>query len=549
MNCDRQSAFSEPNPAVDFPALEKIVCEHEVQIVKETKPQSVLLSNGQSVSAVPRERKNRFTVDVLKLTSGTVVAQIISVCAAPLIARLFAPQAFGIAALFTSISGVLAIVVCLRYDRSIIVPASDEEAFNLVGVSLLCVVLITALSVMIVTLGRPLLLERLNAPGLGPYLWMVPVNVFLLGLLAALNSWHTRKRNFSLVTIAQVLSAVSYLFFAIAAGVTRHASGGALIVGAIIGQVIAALLLAVETWRECWPGLIRRINTRQLTEVLYRYHKFPKYSTGAAVLNSLSWEMPSFFLSGFFSTMVVGQYALGNRLIRIPMSLIGLNISRVFSQRAAAARHEGTLGSLVERTFESLVTLGMLPFLLLTLVGKELFVLVFGARWAEAGVYTEILSLWAFFWFASAPLGSVLDVLEEQALDLRINALILGTRFISLLVGGYSGSPRLTLAFFSASGVLVYGYYCLAILGKCGLPYSRPLRILLKHAVTFLPYCAIVLAAKLFGAPPLTVLLLSTILFFVYYLGVIHTTPELRELITVLVLNRFQQPASETPND
>ena len=549
MNCDRPSAFSEPEAATDFhPVLDSATCENLVQKVNHSKPESILPSKQRSVTTAPAKGKSKFTADVLKLTSGTAVAQLFSVCAAPLIARLFAPQAFGVAALFTSISGVLAIVVCLRYDRSIIVPASDEEAFNLVGVSLLCVVLITALSAIIVFLGGNLLLDRLHAPGLNPYLWMVPLNVFLLGLLAALNSWHTRKRNFSLLTMAQVLSAVSYIFFAIAAGVARHASGGALIMGAMIGQVIAALLLAVGTWRECWPGLMKRVNPRRLSEVLYRYHKFPQYGTGAAVLNSLSWEMPSFFLSGFFSTMVVGQYALGNRLIRIPMSFIGLNISRVFSQRAAAARHEGTLRVLVERTFESLVSLGMFPFLLLTLVGKELFGLVFGARWAEAGVYTEILSLWAFFWFASAPLGSVLDILEEQALDLRMNGLILVSRFLSLLVGGYSGSPRLTLTLFSASGVLVYGYYCLAILRRCGLPYSRPLHILLNQCIKFLPFGAAIFAVKLFGAGPVAVLLVSAVMAFVYYMEVMRTTPELRELTLALVHKRFQQPASEMAN-
>ena len=63
--------------------------------------------------------------------------------------------------------------------------------------------------------------------------------------------------------------------------------------------------------------------------------------------------------------------------------------------------------------------MGLFPFLLLTLIGKDLFGVIFGPRWEEAGVFTAILSLWAFFWFLSAPLSSVLDVLDEQAFELK----------------------------------------------------------------------------------------------------------------------------------
>jgi O-antigen/teichoic acid export membrane protein len=484
--------------------------------------------------------KGRFAADVLKLTSGTVLAQVISDLAAPLIARLFAPEAFGVAALFTSVTGILAVVVCLRYDRSIIVPAGDEDAANLVGGSLFFVLLVSGLSMPLVFFGKAELVRRLNAPGLGAYLWLVPVNVFFLGVLAALNSWNTRKRHFTLITVAGVLCSACYVGFAIVSGAMGHASGGYLITGAFVGTVISALALAVQTWRECWPVLVKSVNLQRMLQVLHRYRRFPKYSTGAAILNTVSWELPAFFLSAFFSTTVVGQYALGNRLIRIPMSFIGLNISRVFSQRAAEARHEGTLAPLVDSTFQSLVAMGLFPFLLLIFIGKDLFGLVFGARWQEAGVFTEILSLWAFFWFISAPLSSVLDILDEQAFDLRINVLILATRFGSLLVGGYLGSPRMALILFSASGVLVYAYYCLAILNKCGLPVSQPFRVVWSHSVKFVPSGALIVVAKLLGLPSILILALSSILLAVYYLSLVRSDSAVREMVFGMI--RRQPP-------
>jgi len=71
---------------------------------------------------VASERKAGFAKDVLKLASGTVLAQIISILSAPLLTRLFGPEAFGLAALFGSVSGIIGVVACLRYELSIMLP-------------------------------------------------------------------------------------------------------------------------------------------------------------------------------------------------------------------------------------------------------------------------------------------------------------------------------------------------------------------------------------------------------------------------------------------
>jgi len=47
-----------------------------------------------------------FAGNVLKLVTGSVFAQGIGVLVAPIVARLFAPEAFGVAALFASIAAL-----------------------------------------------------------------------------------------------------------------------------------------------------------------------------------------------------------------------------------------------------------------------------------------------------------------------------------------------------------------------------------------------------------------------------------------------------------
>ena len=71
--------------------------------------------------------------------TGTVLAQALGILAMPIITRLFAPDVFGLAAVFSSITAIIGVVACLRYEIAIMLPENHAEAVNILGVSLLSV--------------------------------------------------------------------------------------------------------------------------------------------------------------------------------------------------------------------------------------------------------------------------------------------------------------------------------------------------------------------------------------------------------------------------
>ncbi|MDI6867844.1 hypothetical protein [Methanoculleus sp.] len=68
--------------------------------------------------------------------------RLITILAAPVIARLYGPEAFGFLAIFTSITSIIGVVACMRYELAIMLPKTDEEAANLLGLCLLCVAVV-----------------------------------------------------------------------------------------------------------------------------------------------------------------------------------------------------------------------------------------------------------------------------------------------------------------------------------------------------------------------------------------------------------------------
>jgi len=429
-----------------------------------------------------------------------------------------------------SITSSIGVIACLRYDLAIMLPERQEDAANLLTVSLFLALVVAMFSGVLVVLREPIT-RLLKVPALSAYLWLVPVAVLANGGFLALNYWNSRSRRFGRLSATRVVKSTATTGYQLAAGFAGTAHAGGLIGGWILGLVTSTVLLGGQTWHTDHLTLGRSVTWPRMIAGLKRYRKFPLYSTWSALLNSISWQLPTFLLSAFFSPAVVGYYAVGTRLLRLPMSLIGAAIGQVFFQRAAQAKANGTLTTLVENAFRRLVMLAMFPLLVITIIGQDLFSVVLGGNWAEAGVYAQILSIWTFFWFMSSPLSTLYSVLEMQEAGLVLNVIILVTRFLSLWIGGIYGSARLALILFGASGVLVYGYIGLAIMKAAGVPWRTLFGILMHYFALFIPAAIILIPLKAVGIHSVALVAVSCLVLGVYFLYVVSKDPIMRNFI------------------
>jgi len=228
-----------------------------------------------------------------------------------------------------------------------------------------------------------------------------------------------------------------------------------------------------------------------------RYRKFPIFSSWAGILNTLSWQLPVLMFGMFFSPTVVGFYALGFRILQMPMSLVGSAIGQVFHQRAAEVYLQGSLAPLLEGLMKRLLMVILFPMLMLTVIGRDLYIVVFGQAWAEAGVYTQILSVWAIVWFVSSPLSTLYGVMGKQAQGLALQVAVFISRLVSIGVGAYYGSVTLSLILFSVSGFFVYGYMILQISKFADLDLFRTISGLTKCGALSLSLMLMILALKM----------------------------------------------------
>ena len=405
-----------------------------------------------------------FKKNVLKLASGIFISQIITLLAAPIITRLYGAENYGIVLIFTSISIIFIPLASMRYELSIVLPRKKSEATNLFILSIVITLFFSVLFFLAILFLGNELFTFFNIKHLTPYKWLIPITFFLAGITASCNYWCTRLKYFSQISVAQIITQLFVTIGGVSFGFLGFNVAITLIIVGIIGQSINLIILLAKIINSNeMKFMFLSVNIRKVIDGAIRYKDFPKYSSFGALLNAASWQSPIIILAFYFPVSIVGFYGLGFRLIQMPMLLLGNAINQVFLQHGSKSKHEGNLGSDVEKLFITLFSFGLMPNLILMTIGANLFEVFFGLQWREAGVYVQILAPWAFLWFLSSPLSPVYSILEKQKMELKMHGLIFFMRIIPLFIGGLCGNARLTILLFSLGGIVSYGYLLIQV--------------------------------------------------------------------------------------
>lgn len=496
------------------------------------------------MTAPKLNQRSSFFSNVLKLVSGTTLAQLITIFTAPIITRLFAPDDFGVLNVFTSLISIISIVICLRYEYAIMLPEDDGDAANIFALCLAIALGISgSVAVFILIFGHSLV-ELLKSPDIYVFFWLIPFGLLIQGFFAALNYWNSRTKHFGRLSIARVAASLTTSALPILLAYLGHANAASLIYSYLAGTLIFVTVLGSQVLREYGSQLINNVHKSQILANLKRYRKFPLVDSWSSFINNLSWQLPSLMLLYFFSATVVGYYSLANRMILLPLTVVGSAIAQVFYQRTAELRsNPENLSRSVALVFRRLVAIGLFPAIVLGIAGPELFGIIFGSTWVEAGRYTQILSPWMFILFISSPLSILFATLERQELALIVNTLILISRVIALVIGGLTNNINITLIVWSGTGVLVYGSLALGLFKLAQVSWSLAFRTILQYIIyAALPSLLLLAATNRLGSFPIWMIIFTAVVALIYYAIVLVKDRSLQEFLLSLIPQRSSHP-------
>ena len=181
--------------------------------------------------------------------------------------------------------------------------------------------------------------------------------------------------------------------------------------------------------------------------------------TWSALLNSLGLMGPMLLLAGFYGATVVGWYALVQRLLGVPITLLGRAVTNVyFSDSARLAREDpAELHVMFVSLLKKLALLGSVTIIPAGLISPYAFPIIFGDNWDVAGQYALVLSPMILLQFVSSPFGVTLTVLQRQDLALLRETVRVVFLMSAILVVGLRGlaSEKAVLAL-SVAGAATY---------------------------------------------------------------------------------------------
>jgi len=368
------------------------------------------------------------------VATGCVLAQAINAAAMVALTRLYLPEHYAGWAVLITLAAMVGALACLRYELAIVVIPDRADA---AGVFWSCLLLSLATGGLVTAALSAISQSGIWAGHLGILLdgWRYALVTLVIsaGVYQACYAWCTREGWFTLMSFAGVMSVVFVAGAQIGVGLTTRAGTSGLVWGSVLGQIGAsALLLAAVLMQPSGP-LRAGVSLDRLKSLMVAHHRFPIYMAPYSLVAGLRDRLALVLFSAMAPAAQVGQYAFSNRLVNMPLGLVGNAVRPIVFHNAAAADGES-----VERLIMDVLHLlqkCVMPFLLLFLWrASDVFVAAFGAEWGGASLYAVALALPAFVLLHTSWLDRLLDIAGRQRLALSMETAFSAVSIVTVVI-------------------------------------------------------------------------------------------------------------------
>ncbi|MET0857498.1 MAG: lipopolysaccharide biosynthesis protein [Telluria sp.] len=356
-----------------------------------------------------------FWKNVITVLAGATGAQALPLLVAPLLTRLCTPAEMGAFSVWLAVITVASIAATLRVDTAMVLdhePDQQRTCFSVVAYSATALALaMTLCAVAGRALGVPAVRDMswFGLFTLGVGTWLTAYQQTTLAYAASHNQFgkSAKAKVWCAGTIAMTQLAL------LGAGLGSNGLLAGHLFGLGAGLVAAWLLLAPPA-----PRVGLRLDADQRS-YLVKHQAFWRFSLPSSLLNNLVSQLPLFMIGLKHGVLAAGLFALTQRVLTAPISLLASSVLEVFKRQAVQDFQTiGNCREVYRYTFKALVLLALGPSLVLFLFSPQLFSWVFGEAWRPAGELAHILAPLCFLNFIASPLSYVFFVAGKQKIEL-----------------------------------------------------------------------------------------------------------------------------------
>ena len=375
-----------------------------------------------------------YTRNFITMLSGNTFSQVIPFLLAPLLARFITRVEFADFSNFMAIVGIFVIVSTGRLEMAVTLPKEQTKAQKIVYTGLVIALVLTLISALLFFF-REQIAGWYNSASLSGFIWLIPLSVLSMGLLALNSNIALRLKKFRVLSIGKVTQSLvnngnAVLFAYFGMGVYG------LILSWLLSQYIHILYLYFSFYKEF---ALQWFDRKVMKQTLVEYKDFPLVNSFHAFMDMFATQFVLFWLiTGYYGKVELGLFAMMVKYVKAPIVLVSSSVSQLYFVEASNAVNEQK--SLMPITLKTLRTSALfaIPFaLVLWFFAPWIFKVYLGPDWEMAGEYAKCLIPMFFLYFIASPISSTPIIFNRQKRAFVISLVGYIVTLLSLVLGVY----------------------------------------------------------------------------------------------------------------
>lgn len=397
--------------------------------------------------------KSVFLKNVIALFKGNVVFQATIILTLIFLSRHYSPNEIGQYAVFISIISIISTVAPGRLEMAIMLPKNEKEAYIIYRLSTISILLIALLFVIICVVLHYTgiyfsLKEIMFIPLLCLGIVCVALNVLQIQFLNRLEHFKVVSNGKIIcalvITSLQVLSALSF----------KHVF--ALVFSYVLGFTISALYYN-NILRDYISGY--NCSKVEMKLTLKRYQNFPKINNLSSLFNIIANQGPVIILEIVYGSAISGFYAVAQRTLNAPSSLVGMAFSQVFYKKVTNEVSSQKTKAFMFDSLKYLCLISIAILLVIMLFSDFLYVMVFGKEYIISAKMARVLIVFYILRLLFNSMISLIIAKDKLGLDLMFNIIYAFGLLTPALFGWLFNLEWLTVVYMmSVNGALCFLY-------------------------------------------------------------------------------------------
>lgn len=359
------------------------------------------------------KNKSVFFKSVLKVGSGNLIGQSISVITVPILSRIYDSIAYADYALLTSTATIVINIATLGLTSAIMNPEKEEEAKKILTTESL----LTVLAATVFAVGCYAIQDMYAVIDVsGSYiiaLLLAWIYIAVTNMQLMVGVYINKQGKYNKLLVNPIIGAVANVIIAIPLGLLGFGYQGF-----VITSVSSNLIMIVHMIWKNWP-FYKGYTLSDAVYVIKTYKDYVLFQYPANFISNVATEYPTQFLGRTFSTVSLADYSMCLRVLKYPIRLIATPISTVYFRTATEMHRDGNnLGEFTYKMIKKILFVSFFPVVICVIVAEPVFGFVLGDSWSAVGTVASVLAAQYAMMFCSQCVSYCRVAIGKQASNL-----------------------------------------------------------------------------------------------------------------------------------